>query len=121
MVRRMERVNVLLRQEISAILSNHLNDPRLTPLVTVTRVETARDLRGARVFVSVLGPADEKKEALVALKDASGFIRKRLRPGVTLRFVPTLSFHLDESIEQGAEILRLIEETMPRALFEGED
>lgn len=121
MVRRMERVNVLLRQEISAILSNHLNDPRLTSLVTVTQVETARDLGGARVFVSVLGSADEKKEALVALNDASGFVRRRLRRGVTLKSVPILWFHLDESMEQGAGILRLIEENMPRALPEEED
>ncbi len=120
MVRRIERVNVLLRQEISTILSNELNDPRLSSMVTVTSVEAARDLHSARVFVSVLGRPDQKRDTLVALKDASGFVRKRLRRSVTLRSVPTLEFTLDESIERGVEMLKLIDEVTPSPLIEGE-
>jgi ribosome-binding factor A len=89
-------------------------------MVSVTRVEAAPDLRDAKVFVSVLGGADEKRKTMIALRDASGFVRKSLRRSVTLRSVPRLEFSLDESIERGAEISRLIEEAAASSVAEGE-
>ena len=76
MTRRMERVNVLLRQEISRILVEELKDPRLSSLVSIIRVDTAPDLSTARVYISVLGNVDEKTNTMTALKSASGYVRR---------------------------------------------
>ncbi len=113
MSRRMDRVNVLLRQEISSMLTFKLKDPRLHPMVSITRVETSSDLRLAKVFVSVLGDEQEKRKTLKALKSASGFIRRSLRPYVSLKTVPSLNFFIDHSIEQGDELLRIIKKVAP--------
>ena len=110
MTRRTERVNGLVRLELSRIVTEELRDPRLSRLISITRVETSPDLQHARVFVSVLGEAKEKKRALKALKAASGFIHRNLRGRVTLRRVPSVEFHIDESIEQGDDMLRLMDE-----------
>jgi len=80
--------------------------------VTVTRVSTSPDLSHAKVFISVMGDEGEKKEALEALVKASGFIRRELHPRLTLRRIPELSFHRDDSIEQGAHILELISQVV---------
>jgi len=114
MTRRLERVNVVLRQEISRVLATELRDPRLASLVSITRVEAAADLGSARVYVSVLGDRKAKTSTLRALKSASGFVRRRIRQHVALRNVPSFAFHIDETIEQGAEVLKLINEVAPR-------
>lgn len=119
MTRRMDRVNVLLRQEISRILSTDIKDPRLPELVSVTRVETAADLRHAKVFVSVLGQQPEKKGALLALRSAASFIRRGLRRSLDLRAVPYMEFVLDESMEQAAELMELMKEVAPRPDSDG--
>ena len=109
----MERVNALLRQEIGQILAEELSDPRLSRMVSVTEVVTAPDLRQARVYVSVMGDAEAKSSTLKALGAASGFVHRSLRGRITLRAVPSLEFRLDESIEQGSEILKLIGDLAP--------
>ena len=114
MTRRMDRVNVLLRQEISRVLASELKDPRLSSLISVTRVDSSSGLRHARVFVSVLGDQSAKDTSLTALRSAAGFIHRSLRQHLTLKATPTLEFHLDESIEKGAEILDIIDELAPR-------
>ena len=110
MSRRLEQVNGLLRQEISRLVAQELSDPRLPLLVTITRVATSADLRSARVYVSIMGSGEEKRTAVATLQSAAGFLQRTLRPRLTLRYVPTLSFRLDESIEEGARMLRAIEE-----------
>ncbi len=119
MSHRMERVNVLLRQEISRVLSEEVNDPRLFRLLSITRVDTTADLAIARVFVSVLGSPDEKSSTMAALHSASGFVRRSLRHRVTFKSLPAVSFVLDESIEQGAEVLKLIDESAPSPESDG--
>ncbi len=111
MSRRLERVNVLLRDEISRVLSVELRDPRLSSLVSVTRVQASPDLSLAKVYVSVLGDADAKSKTLKALKSASGFVRRSVRKHVALKTVPSVSFYIDELIEQGAEVLGLIKDS----------
>lgn len=113
MSRRMDRVNGLLRQEISRVLSTELRDPRLSLLVSVTQVVASGDLRHARVLVSVMGGPPEKREALDALKSAAGYIHRSMRRSVALKNVPSLEFHLDDSIERGAEVLDLIKAVSP--------
>lgn len=109
MTHRIERVNHLIRQEISLLLQRQVKDPRLGGLVSVTEVVTSPDLKHARVFVSRIGSEEEKKETLGALVTASGFLRRELARRLSLRYIPELDFHWDTSIEQGAHILELID------------
>ena len=110
MTRRVERVNVLLRHEISRVLAIELRDPRLSSIVSVTRVEASSDLHIAKVFISVLGNQEDKSNTLRALKSASNFVRRSIRPHVALKTVPAIDFYVDDSIERGAEVLKLINE-----------
>ena len=103
MTYRIERVNALLRQEISQVLAADLKDPRLATLVSIVRVSSSRDLRMARVYVSVMGDDSAKQNTLLALKSAAGFIHRSIRKKLDLKNVPMLDFRIDESIEQGAE------------------
>ena len=111
---RIERVNALLREEIGSVLAGELSDPRISPMASVTRVETSRDLGFARVYVSVLGTDEEKADTMQALGAAAGFIHRAIRPHLRMRNVPHLAFHLDEAIEKGAEMLALIDEVIQR-------
>jgi len=113
MAHRIERVNSLLRQEISELLQREVKDPRLADFIAVTGVSASADLKHARVFVSCLGSDDAKQEILGALGSASGFFRRELARRLTLRCVPELSFHWDDSIKQGDHLLQLIDEVAP--------
>jgi ribosome-binding factor A len=114
MTRRIDRINGLLRQEISYLLARELKDPRLSGLVSITQVETSVDLRHARVFVSVLGSREEKEAALRGLTSASGFLRRELRERLSLKYIPELKFVLDESIERAAQVLRIMKGLSPK-------
>ncbi|MBM3119114.1 MAG: 30S ribosome-binding factor RbfA [Chloroflexi bacterium] len=110
MTRRTERISSLIQQEISDLLREQINDPRLASLISVTRVSTSPDLRHAKVFVSTLGDEANKSEILQGFAAASGFLRRQLANRLRIKHMPELSFHLDDSIERGAEVLRLIEQ-----------
>ena len=112
MNRRISRVNTLLRTEISRVIANQLRDPRLSALVSVTYVDAANNLRHAKVYVSVLGSDDEKRDSLAALKSASGYIHRAVRDNVTLKTMPFLTFYLDDSIERGAQLSDMIDEAL---------
>ena len=107
MSRRLERVNALLRQEISRIISTDLGDPRLSSLHTVTRVTCSADLSRASVYVSVLGL--DSSETIAALRSSAGAIRRELRV-LDLKRIPQLAFHIDDSVQKGDEVLRLLDE-----------
>ncbi|MBI4200406.1 MAG: 30S ribosome-binding factor RbfA [Chloroflexi bacterium] len=109
MTRRQERVNGLLRQELSSLLAKELKDPRLSLLVTITRVDASVDLRHARVFVSVLGSAEEQRSAIATLQAAAGFLHHQLKERLSLRYIPSLSFTLDQSLERGARMLQMLD------------
>ena len=125
MTRRTDRVNGVLRQEISLLLSRELNDPRLSGVVSVTRVETSGDLHYSRVFISVLGSRDDKVAALDGVRSATGFMRRELRTRLSLRQIPELHFSLDESIEEAEHLFGLIDqltaEASPQTGSVGED
>ncbi|MEW6546474.1 MAG: 30S ribosome-binding factor RbfA [Bacillota bacterium] len=105
---RQERVSEVLREEISALLSE-LKDPRVG-FASITRVEMSSDLRHARVYVSVLGDEAQKKATMEGLRSATGFIRSEVGRRVRLFRTPEIAFHLDESLEKGARVLKLIED-----------
>jgi ribosome-binding factor A len=109
MPRRIDRINELLRQEISQLLSRQIKDPRLAGVVSITQVKTSSDLRAAQVFLSVLGDPEAKRNALEGIRSAAAFLRHELRDRLTLRYVPLLHFVLDESIEQTEHILRIMD------------
>jgi ribosome-binding factor A len=109
MSQRTERIDELLRQEIGTILSTEAKDPRIG-FATVTEVETAPDLRHARVWVSVIGAKSERDETLEALRHAMHYVRRELGTRLHLRRIPELHVRLDDSIERGARLLHLINE-----------
>jgi ribosome-binding factor A len=110
MTRRAERVSSIIKQELSYLLREQVNDPRLASFISITEVSTSSDLRLTKVFISTLGNEVDKNEILKGFAAASGFLRKQLANRLKLKHTPELSFHLDESMERGAEILRLIEQ-----------
>lgn len=113
---RMRRVNMLVREEISRIVATELNDPRLGSLISITEAQTSSDLRRAKVFVSVLGDADAKRDAMDALNAAGGYIHREMKRNLKLKYVPFLSFRMDDSIEKGAEMQRMITRNAPASI-----
>jgi len=109
-----ERVNSLIRQEISEVLRCQVKDPRLDTFITVTAVDTSSDLRHAKIFVSRLGGEAEKEETLGALTSAAGFFRRELASRLKLRRIPELNFQWDDSLERGDRLLRLIDRVNPK-------
>ena len=105
---RIQRVNQLIREEISHLVQRELKDPRLG-FVTVTEVDVSKDLRTAKVYVSVLGPESDWQGSLQALESARGFIRNWLVPRLRLRAVPHLTFHPDRSMAHAAHIQTVLE------------
>ena len=110
MTRRAERVSTLIRQEICELLLEHVNDPRLNGLISVTEVSTSPDLKNARIYVSVMGDEKTANETMKGFRSATGFFRKELSHRLRLRYVPELTFEIDTSIERGARILNIIEQ-----------
>jgi ribosome-binding factor A len=110
--KRLDRVNQLIKEEISTLLQRELKDPRLG-FVTVTEVEVSRDLRQAKIFVSVLGEDAQWKASLAALDSARGFIRNWLRQHLDLRVTPELDFRADRSLEHAARIQTLLKKVQP--------
>lgn len=109
---RTNRISEEMKKEISAIIQNELKDPRLPHMISVISADVTRDLRYAKVFISVLGSEEDKKNALHGLKSAAGFIRREIGHRMQLRYTPEILFELDDSIERGAYISKLINDTM---------
>ena len=110
MIHRIERVNNLIRREVSELIQYQVQDPRLDAFVAVTEVDTSPDLKYAKIFVSRIGSEEEKQETLSVLAAASGFLRRELAKRLKLRRIPELTFHWDYSIERGDHLLKLIDE-----------
>jgi ribosome-binding factor A len=107
---RIERVNTLIRKEVSELIQNELRDPRIDEFISVTEVDTTPDLKLAKIFVSTMGGQQEKEKILTVLNSAAGFLRTRLAQNALLRYTPALHFVWDNSIEHGDRILRLIDQ-----------
>ena len=101
--KRLDRVNQLIKEEVSLLLQRELKDPRLG-FVSVTEVETTKDLRLAKIYVSVLGTEEQWTSSLQGLTSARGFIRHWLRDHLDLRVTPVLEFRADRSMEHAAHI-----------------
>ena len=104
---RIEKLQELIKQEMSKMLLTDLKDPRIG-FVTVTDVEMTGDLREAKIYVSIMGGQDEVKNSLEGLNSALGFIRREIGQRIRLRFTPEISFALDTSLDYGDHIQKLL-------------
>jgi len=109
---RTDRIAEEIKKELSHIIRENIKDPRLPDFASITAVKVTKDLRYAKVYVSIYGDETKKKDAIAALTSAAGFIRREVGQRISLRYTPEIHFKLDESIEQGMHISKLIEETM---------
>ena len=121
MNRRIERVNFTLRKELGNLITTKLSDPRLAGIISITRVETARDLASARVFVSILGDDEQKTSSITALNKASNFLSRGLNQRVRIRKMPKLQFFLDSNIEEGSAITKLIDKIIAKDRYRNSD
>jgi ribosome-binding factor A len=106
---RQEKLGELIAEELSDLLRTRMKDPRIG-FVSITRVEVSGDLAHAKVYVSVLGSDEERRNTMAALKRATGFLRHELAGRLVLRHVPELAFKLDLSLEKGAQVMELIKQ-----------
>ena len=106
--RRAERVAEAIREEVATFLAEDAKDPRITGLVTVTGVDVTRDLRHAKVYVSVMGSDTERAATLDGLASVATHLRSRIGRALRLRLAPEISFQLDESIARAARIESLL-------------
>jgi ribosome-binding factor A len=109
MTQRTDRIDQLLREEIGKILAREVADPRIG-FVTVIDVETAPDLRHARVWVSVIGQPSERDATIAALERAMPFVRRELGTRLRLKRIPEFQVRLDDSAERGTRVLQLLHE-----------
>jgi ribosome-binding factor A len=107
MSQRTDRLDSQIRAELAGLLQHEMKDPRLG-FATITRVETARDLGTAKVWVSIMGTDEEQARTMRALSDAAPWLRRQLGERLTLRHVPQLVIRHDESIEAGDRVLRIL-------------
>jgi ribosome-binding factor A len=106
--RRADRVAAAIRQEVATFLTEHARDPRITGLITVTGVDVTRDLRHAKVYVSVMGSDAERKSTFEALDSIAGHLRSVVGRALQLRLAPEIVFREDESIARAARIETLL-------------
>lgn len=112
MTTRQERINHLLRAEISDIIRREIKDPRLG-FVTVTDVDVTKDLQHANVYVSIMGDEKEKEQGLRILQKAAGFIRGEFGRQAHLKTIPEIIFKPDTAVEQGARIFEILQQVKP--------
>ncbi len=104
------RINGEVQKELSRIISMEVKDPRINPMTSVVAVEVTPDLKFAKAYISVLGDEESKQATQAGLKKASPFIRSQLAKRLNLRNTPELTFVIDQSIEYGVNMSKMIEE-----------
>ena len=104
------RNNGEVLKELSNIIRSEIKDPRINPMTSVVAVEVAPDLKTCKAYISVLGDEKSQKDTITGLKSAEGYIRRQLARTVNLRNTPEIRFILDQSIEYGINMSKLIDE-----------
>ena len=104
------RVNGEVQRELSRIISREIKDPRIAPMTSVVAVEVAPDLKSCKAYISVLGDEQAQQDTLAGLKSAVGYIRHELARTINLRNTPEIRFVLDQSIEYGVNMSKLIDD-----------
>ena len=108
------RINEEVHRELSNIIRSEIKDPRINPMTSVVAVEVAPDLKSAKAYISVLGDEKSQKDTLAGLTSAEGYIRRQLARNLNLRNTPEIRFILDESIEYGVNMSKLIDDVAKR-------
>ena len=104
------RINGEVQRELSNIIRGEIKDPRIAPMTSVVAVEVAPDLKTCKAYISVLGDEEAQKNTLAGLKSAEGYIRRELARGINLRNTPEIHFILDQSIEYGVRMSKMIDD-----------
>lgn len=104
------RINGEVQKELSTIIRNEIKDPRIHPMTSVMAVEVAPDLKTCKAYISVLGEKEAKEATIKGLNSAEGYIRCQLAKNLNLRNTPEIRFILDESIEYGVNMSKLIDD-----------
>lgn len=104
------RINGEVQKALSDIIRSELKDPRIHPMTTVVLASVTPDLKFCKAYISVLADEEAAKDTIKGLKSAEGFIRAQLARKVNLRNTPEISFVLDQSIEYGVRMSKLIDE-----------
>lgn len=104
------RINGEVLKELSNIIRSDIKDPRINPMTSVVAVEVAPDLKTCKAYISVLGDEKSQQDTITGLKSAEGYIRRQLARTVNLRNTPEIRFILDQSIEYGINMSKLIDE-----------
>ena len=104
------RINGEVLKELSSIIRGEIKDPRIHPMTSVMAVEVAPDLKTCKAYISVLGNDEAKKATITGLKSAEGYIRRQLAKNLNRRNTPEIRFILDESIEYGVNMSKMIDE-----------
>jgi ribosome-binding factor A len=113
--RRQKQVSSLIQKELGDLLEKRVSDPRID-FATITAVEISPDLRQAHIFVSIMG---NQQEAMEGFDHAASFLRHELSSRLALRYMPDLTFHLDDSLERGERIDQLLEEIQRKRNSQG--
>lgn len=101
---RSKRISEEIKKVVSSIIMNGLKDPRISRLVSVTHVDTTRDLRFTNIYISVYDPNAEAEKTIEGLNNAKGYIRNEIGKELSLRVTPEPIFKLDKSIDNGLHI-----------------
>ncbi len=109
MTKRTKRLNSLLKEVLSEVITKSVRNPNVAQFTTVTSVEISKDLHYAKVYISVIGNESERNETISALQSAAGFIGVHASKKVVMRHFPTLTFKLDNSVDKQLKIDSLIE------------
>ena len=104
------RINEEVHRELSNIIRGEIKDPRIHPMTSVVAVEVAPDLKTCKAYISVLGDEEAQKNTLAGLRSAEGYIRRTLAKNINLRNTPEIHFILDQSIEYGVKMSKIIDE-----------
>ena len=115
------RINGEVQRELSRIISREIKDPRISPLTSVVAVEVAPDLKSCKAYISVFGDETVQKATLEGLNSAMGYIRKELAHSVNLRNTQAITFIMDQSIEYGVNMSKMISEVNKDLKEEDED
>ena len=106
------RINEEVLRELSNIIRGEIKDPRIHPMTSVVSVEVAPDLKSCKAYISVLGDEEAREGTLKGLKSAEGYIRRKLAQNINLRNTPEIRFVMDQSIEYGVNMSKLIDEVV---------
>jgi ribosome-binding factor A len=106
------RINFEVQKELSNIIRGEIKDPRINPMTSVVMAEVAPDLKTCKAFISVLGDEESAKSTIEGLRSAEGYIRRQLAKNINLRNTPEIKFILDQSIEYGVNMSKLIDDVI---------